>query len=87
MNQNELNHAVARATMEPVGVIDSLGFSLLVMPPAYPLGITAQRRKYPLRIAPEARKRKRKQPRKRVKSSAKPALVVHNSATHDGNAA
>ena len=86
MNQCELNHAVARATMEPVGVIDSLGFSLLVMPPTYSFGM-AQRRKYPLRIAPESRKRKRKQPRQRAKSSAKPALVVHGSATQDGNAA
>ena len=86
MNQDELNHAVARATMEPIGVIDSLGFSLLVMPPTYPLYM-AQRRKYPLRIAPENRKRKRKLPRKRAKFSAKPALVVHSSATQDGNAA
>ena len=67
MDQHDLNRAVAEATMESVDTIADFGFSLLAMPPTHPLAGMAQRRTYPLRIAPEARKRKRKQPRKRAK--------------------
>jgi len=64
-----LNRAVAEATMESVDTIADFGFSLLAMPPTHPLAGISQRRTYPLRIAPEVRKRKRKrkQLRKRTK--------------------
>ena len=74
MNQDDLNRAVAKATMESIDIIDSLGFSLLSPSAAYSPAIPAERRKYPLRIAREARKRKPR--RKRVKSFAKPISVV-----------
>jgi len=70
MTQNELNHAVAAATRESVGTINSLGFGLLTLPPTYPLAIPAYRRNHPLRIGPEARKRKRKPPRRQAKTSS-----------------
>jgi len=70
MNQNELNHAVAQATQESVGAIASLGFSLLSLPPAHPLSIRPERRRYPLRLAREVRR----PPRRRTKSSAKSAV-------------
>jgi len=82
MNQNDLNRAVARATMEPVGAIAHLGFSLLSMPPTHPLAIPAQRRKYPLRTGPEARRRK--PPRRQAKSFAKSATVVRSASKHPG---
>ena len=70
MTQHELNHAVAQVTRESVSTIDGLGFGLLTLPPTYPLAIPAQRRNHPLRISPEARKRKRKPPRRQAKTSS-----------------
>jgi len=75
MNQDDLNRAVAKATMESVDTIADFGFSLLAMPPTYPLANTAYRRTYPLRIAPEVRKRKRKR-----KLSRKRAKFLETSA-------
>jgi hypothetical protein len=37
MNQSDLDHEVARATGESVSVIKRIGFSLLRIPPAYPV--------------------------------------------------
>jgi len=70
MNQNDLNRAVAEVTQESVGTIAGLGFSLLAMPPTYPVTVPAERRKYPLRVSRETRKRKS---RRRAKSLAKSA--------------
>ena len=78
MTQYDLNLAVAKATMESVGVIDGLGFSLLIMPPGYPLAISPERRRYPLRIAREARRRK--PPRRRAKSFVKPISVARTDS-------
>jgi len=78
LTQYDLNRAVAEATMESVGVIDGLGFSLLAMPPTYPLAIYPEQRRYPLRIARETRKRKPS--RKRAKLSGKPIAIVRTTS-------
>ena len=74
MSQYTLDRGVGTATLESVGEIDGFDFSLLAMSPMYPITVPAQRRRYPLRVSPEARKRK--PPRRRTKISAKPLSVV-----------
>jgi len=81
MNQYDLNRAVAEATQESVGTIADLGFSLLAMPPTYPLAVPVERRKYPLRVARETRKRKS---RRRAKSLAKSVPAARSASRKPG---
>ena len=82
MNQQDLDRAVAKATQESVGVIAGFGFSLLSLPSTNPLAIPPQRRKYPLRLAHETRKRK--PPRKQAKPSRKYVPAARSATKYSG---
>ena len=74
MNQHVIDRGSGTATLEPVGEIDGFDFSLLDLSPMYPITVPSPRRMYPLRVSPEARKRK--PPRRRAKFSTKLISVV-----------